>query len=87
MSEALISAAAAILVCLINNAIQLRSINKKNDANAALIAYRIEQLEKKTQAHNNLIERMYRVEERTDLHEERIKVANHRIEDLEKARG
>lgn len=53
---------------------------------SALIAYRLEQLELKVQAHNNLVERMYRVEERTELQEEKIKVANHRIDDLEKER-
>ncbi len=35
------------------------------------------------QAHNNLVERTYRLEERTELQEEKIKVVNHRIEDLE----
>ena len=49
-----------------------------------LTQYRLEELEKKVQAHNNLVERMYQVEERTELQEEKIKVANHRIEDLEK---
>ena len=49
-----------------------------------LTQYRLEQLEKKVQAHNNLVERMYQVEERTELQEEKIKVANHRIDDLEK---
>ena len=48
-----------------------------------LTQYRLEQLEKKVQAHNNLIERTYKLEERTELQEEKIKVANHRIEDLE----
>lgn len=57
-----------------------------NRKSAALIAYRLEQLEKRVQAHNNLVERMYQVEERTELQEEKIKVANHRIEDLEKSR-
>ena len=37
------------------------------------------------QAHNSLIDRTYRLEERTELQEEKIKVANHRIDDLEKA--
>ena len=50
-----------------------------------LTSYRLEQLEKKVQVHNNLIDRMYTVEARMDLNEEKIKVANHRIEDLEKA--
>lgn len=50
---------------------------------AALIAYRLEQLEKKVQAHNNLVERTYKLEERTGLQEEKLRVANHRIDDLE----
>lgn len=54
-----------------------------NRRSAALIAYRLEELERRVQAHNNLIERTYRLEERTELQEEKIKVANHRIEDLE----
>lgn len=53
---------------------------------AALIAYRLEQLERRVQAHNNLIERTYRLEERTELQEEKLKVANHRIDDLEDSR-
>ena len=37
--------------------------------------YRIEQLEKKQDKHNTLIERMYEVEERVALHDEKQKVA------------
>lgn len=51
-----------------------------------LMAYRIEQLEKKVEKHNNLVERMYKVEELTAVQTEQIKVANHRIEDLEQER-
>ena len=49
----------------------------------ALIAYRIEQLEDKVHKHNNLIERTYQVEKRCDIQDEKLKVANHRIDDLE----
>ena len=42
----------------------------------ALIAYRIEQLEKKVSKHNNLVERMVVVEQST-------KSAHHRIDHLE----
>lgn len=49
-----------------------------NRKSTALISYRIEQLEKKVEKHNNIIERTY-------LLEEKMKVANHRIEDLERA--
>jgi len=52
---------------------------------AKLTNYRIEQLEKRVQAHNNLIERTYKLEEGAKLQEEKMKVANHRIEDLESA--
>lgn len=48
-----------------------------------LTSYRIEQLEKKVDKHNNLIERTFRIEERLTIDEEKIKVANHRIDDLE----
>lgn len=56
-----------------------------NRKSSALIAYRIEQLEAKQDKHNSVIERVYKLEENAELHEEKIKVANHRIEDLEKA--
>nr|WP_294038618.1 hypothetical protein [uncultured Ruminococcus sp.] len=46
--------------------------------------YRIEQLEKKVEKHNNLIERTYAIEQHNAVMDEEIKVANHRIEDLEK---
>lgn len=49
----------------------------------ALIAYRLEQLEKKVELHNNAVERLYKVEKAQEVQEEKIKVANHRIEDLE----
>ena len=48
-----------------------------------IMSYRIEQLEKKVEKHNNLVERMYKVEEQTTLQAEQIRVANHRIQDLE----
>lgn len=49
-----------------------------------LMSYRIEQLEKKVEKHNNLIERTYKLEEISALQAEQIKVANHRIDDLER---
>ena len=48
-----------------------------------LTQYRREQLEHKVEVHNGVIDRVYKLEERTELQEEKIKVANHRIEDLE----
>nr|DAM19172.1 MAG TPA: hemolysin [Caudoviricetes sp.] len=52
--------------------------------NSRMSNYRIEQLEKKVDKHNNLIERTYAIEQHNAVVDEEIKVANHRIEDLEK---
>ena len=45
--------------------------------------YRIEQLEKKMDKHNNLIERVYLIEKHEAVIENKIKTAEHRISDLE----
>jgi len=53
-----------------------------------LTNYRIEQLEKKvdlyTDSHNSIAARVIKLEDNDKLFEEKIKVANHRIDDLEK---
>ena len=49
-----------------------------------LTNHRLEQLEKKVDKHNALVERTYRLEEACSIFDEKVKVANHRIEDLEK---
>lgn len=53
---------------------------------ASVMDYRLGQLEKKVDKHNKLVERTYELEEQAAVHEEKIKVANHRIDDLEKGR-
>jgi hypothetical protein len=73
---AAIGAVASIIVCIINN-------NKQT----ALIELRLKMLEEKVDKHNNLVERTYRLEEQTAVQEEKIKVANNRIADLEKSGG
>ena len=50
-----------------------------------LMSYRLEQLEKKVEKHNGVIERVYKLEQEHAVDLEKIAVANHRIEDLEKA--
>ena len=48
-----------------------------------LTNYRIEQLEKKVEKHNQVIDRVYNLEKHEAVFDEELKVANHRIEDLE----
>jgi hypothetical protein len=54
-----------------------------NKKQTAIWAYRLEELEKKVDKHNQVIERTYELESRADVIDEQIKVANHRIADLE----
>lgn len=77
MTEALISAGAAILVCMISNYYQ----HKKT---TALMEYKLDQLTKKVELHNNAVTRLYEAEKRLDVHDEKLKVVNHRVDDLEK---
>ena len=52
--------------------------------NTKLTTYRLEQLEKKVDKHNTVIERTFKLEEAQAVMQEQIKVANLRIEDLER---
>lgn len=74
---AVISALAAIVVCVISNHYQ-------NENTRNLLEYRLTQLEKKVDKHNNIVVRTYKLERHNEVQDEKIKEANHRIEDLEK---
>lgn len=52
-----------------------------------LISYRLEQLERKVEKHNNLVERQYNIEKITAVLSEDLKVVNHRLADLERNNG
>lgn len=75
--SACISAAVTLVVCVISN-------NAQQEKTRTLMEYKLEELTKRVNEHNNLIKRTYALEEKMSVHEEQIKVANHRIEDLER---
>lgn len=79
IAVALITLAGVILTVLYGNKKTANTVKTQTD----LTLYRIEQLEKKQDKHNCVIERMYKVEEDVLLLKEKIKVENHRIDDLE----
>ena len=76
MTEAIVVAALGLVGTLAGSYLA----NRKS---TALVIYRLEQLEQKVSKHNNLVERTYALEETVALMDERMKVANHRIADLE----
>lgn len=81
---ALISASAAIIVCAINNRTQQQKNEVQQEKTRALMEYKLDELTKRVEKHNNTIERTYRLEQDVSVMEEQIKVANHRIQDLER---
>ena len=76
MSETITIALISLFGTLAGSLLGILAANK-------LTVYRIEQLEKKVEKHNNLIERTYRLEEEQEVEKEKFKVINHRLDDLE----
>lgn len=76
MSETIIVAILSLIGTLAGSLLGIIAANK-------LVIYRIEQLEKKVEKHNNVLERVYDLEKSEAVIKEEIKVANHRIDDLE----
>ncbi len=68
-----------ILSCIGTLIGSLAGIHKANE----LTNYRIKQLEGKVNKHNNLIERTYNIEQQIAVLDNREKVTEHRLSDLE----
>lgn len=62
----------------------ITQVNSTVQTQIALIEVKIDTLSDRVDKHNNLIERTYALEQTTAVHSEKISVANHRIDDLEK---
>ena len=67
--SACISAGVTLIVCMINN-------HGQQEKTRALMEYKLDELTKRVEKHNSVVERTY-------ILEEKMKVPNHRIEDLE----
>ena len=77
MSETIIVGILSLIGTLVGSLSGILAANK-------LVVYRIEQLEKKVEKHNNVLERVYVLEKDDAVIKEDLKVVNHKIEDLEK---
>lgn len=73
----------SIIVAFISGGLALLGTVISNLSVHSKTMYRIEQLEKKQDLHNSVITRMYEVEKTVELLDQRQKVADHRIDDLE----
>lgn len=84
MSEAIIVAiitgGLSLIGSIVSNNRTAQSMDAKLDKQQAVTETKLEELTREVLAHNNFAQRV-------PVLEEQIKVANHRIEDLEKERG
>ena len=84
MSEAIIVAiitgGLSLIGVIVSNNRTAQSMDAKLDKQQAVTETKLEDLTREVRAHNNFAQRI-------PVLEEQIKVANHRIEDLEKERG
>ncbi len=81
MSEAIWAAVITGVISLAGTVITVLTTSAKQ---SALMEYRLKELEKKQDKHNEVIERTYKLEDRVNILDEKMKVANHRIDDLER---
>lgn len=70
MDCSMVSTIVGAVVSIITSLGTLLGVVIANNKNNALMGYKIDQLEKKVTQHNNLIDRMYKVEARLDVLEE-----------------
>lgn len=92
---ATIGAGMTLIVCLINNHYaHKKTLAEQNAHNLemeakqqqiiAMIEYKLDELTKHVEKHNQVIERTYKLEQLAVLYDEKMKVANNRIADLER---
>ncbi|MBR3592144.1 MAG: hypothetical protein IKL46_04765 [Clostridia bacterium] len=88
---ALVAAGSSFLVGLmtligviITNSKSNKSIENKLVVAQAVTDTKIDELKSQVEKHNKVIERVYKLEKSDEVEQEKIKVINHRIDDLEK---
>lgn len=79
----LITAASAVICQVLISYTGRKAGQAERAENQRLIVYRLEQLERKVTLHNNVIDRVYKLENQTEVMREKMNVANHRIDELE----
>lgn len=81
---ALITAASAVVCQLVIASSSRKTMQQAQYDSQKLIEYKIDKLSERVDKHNSVIARTYKPEQDYAVVAEQIKVANHRIEDLER---
>lgn len=77
----------SIIVAVITGLFALAGTYIANRKSAALVEYRLGELEKKVDKQNGVEERTYALEQAKEVQDEKIKTINHRIDGLERRLG
>lgn len=77
-----ISGMVGMLVCMINNRYQQKARDEQHNKTIALMEYKLDELTRQVYKYNNVIERVYALEQHEAVIEEKLKVTNSRIDDL-----
>ena len=81
---ALITAASAVVCQLVIASNSRKTMQQAQYDSQKLIEYKIDKLSERVDKHNSVTARTYKLEQDYAVVAEQIKVANHRIEDLER---
>ena len=84
MDSTIVVSLITLIGVIITSVLSFFAMRKESADNFKLFIYRVEQLEKKVEKHNSVVDRIYKLEKNQDVMDEQIKVANQRIDDLEK---
>lgn len=82
---AIITAVSAVTCQLIIATENRKEMRQTQFDSQKLIEYKINELSERVRKYNNYVERTYILEKDTAIMKEDLKVANHRIEDLERS--
>ena len=86
MNLAVVGAIVALVVAIIGIIVQILTAGVyigKLEGFKQLVNFRFDEQQKKPDAHNNFIVRVYELERRDGIKEEQLKVTNNRLKDLE----
>ena len=83
----MVTGAFSLAGIIITNVLSNRKIEHQLEMSMAVTNTKLEDLTKQVEKHNNVVERVFKLEETDKLLDEKISVANHRIADLEQKRA
>ena len=83
IAPSLITGLVSLLVCIITQSAAGRKTTVTMEQRLDLLEYKFDKLCSLVDKHNNIIEKTFELEKRTDIQEEKIKELDHKVEKIE----